>query len=333
MGVAKRLGYIPNPELGRLMFLLRSRQVFQTRATVAVLSVKGNEAEDRRFQGRLAEGMRQRATDLGYNLDFISVDTSKTSAARLTHILLYRGVKGVVLTACGPTTDAGIVFDYARFSVVSTACHARHLAFARVVPHYAQNAEVALVRLKNSGYRRIGWVMPALDEAAYRAAKIMAHQIHDLSVLPTIVGLARPGIVSWLKRYQPDALLISSAEYAEQMADVMGPHWKRELPVFLLDHPGVGRWMGIDRHPDTIGRLAVDTLSRLIESGQRGVPVHGAVTMIEGSWQVGSSAEVRPPPKLASRELREPSSIDAEGAAAFSMVGGGHMCNTAASVA
>ncbi len=44
---------------------------------------------------------------------------------------------------------------------------------------------------------------------------------------------------------------------------------------------------GIDDLPEVIGARAVERLSRIIARGEKGIPEHPSVTMIEGVWHDG----------------------------------------------
>ncbi|MGC4111462.1 MAG: LacI family DNA-binding transcriptional regulator [Nocardioides sp.] len=88
--IAKRIGYTPNPELGRLMFMLRERHRPQIKATLALLALKGRSNTANEFGRGLMRGMRERASALGFALDALEVDPAKMGRARLTQILLAR---------------------------------------------------------------------------------------------------------------------------------------------------------------------------------------------------------------------------------------------------
>jgi DNA-binding LacI/PurR family transcriptional regulator len=305
--IAKRIGYTPNPELGRLMFLLRDRHRPQIKATLAVLSLKGSSAAGGDFGRELLRGMRQRAEGLGFALDSLEVDPVQMGRARVTQILTSRGVRGVILAPLAEAMDCRDLLDWDQFSAVAVTNLARSPNLARVTPHYFQIAELALRRLADAGYRRVAWLTRDASEESGGALSLAAHSLAQRGVgvdfVTLSLGARTEEIAAQLRRLAADAWLVPDAKMADEMVAI-GRTVGVDRAIFALDVPSGGRWSGVIQQPRTIGQLAIEVLARQIQVGERGSASAAAVTMIEGVWTDGPAQSFKHPEPLAPAAVR-----------------------------
>ena len=86
VAVAKRMGYAPDPELGKLMARMRQRIPQEVRSCMAFL-IPGVAEESRIIpltEKKYLEGARQRAGEYGYRLEEFPMDSREIPLARLT---------------------------------------------------------------------------------------------------------------------------------------------------------------------------------------------------------------------------------------------------------
>lgn len=284
--IAKQIGYTPNPELGRLMFMLRERHRPQIKATLALLTLKGRSNVADEFGRDLLRGMRERATALGFALDTIEVDATKMGRVRLTQILLSRGVRGVILAPLGEAVDCRELLDWDKFSAVAATSLVRSPQLARVTPHHFQIAELALRKIAECGHRRIAWVTHDESEESEGAVSLAAHVLAQRGVdlaLHALRGEDRfEELVACLSRRSVDAILVPDAKSADEVAAT--PRVGERRPIFALNCAVAGRWAGVFQNSQTVGQLAIEALARSIQGGERGPSAYAAVTMIEGVW-------------------------------------------------
>lgn len=285
--IAKRLGYTPNPELGRLMFMLRERHRPQIKATLAVLTLKGRAHTANEFGRDLLRGMRGRASALGFALDEIDVDPTKMGRARLTQILLSRGVRGVILAPLVEAVDCRDLLDWAQFSAVATTSLVRSPQLPRVTPHHFQIAELALRKIAEAGHRRVAWLTRDESEECEGAVSLAAHVLAQRGVAIAVLPLRGEGgsedlAASGSWRGQ-DAILVPDAKAADEVAALPRMAGAARA-IFALNSVPDGRWAGVYQNPHTVGQLAVEALARSIQGGERGPSAYAAVTMIEGVW-------------------------------------------------
>jgi DNA-binding LacI/PurR family transcriptional regulator len=307
---AKALGYTPNPELGRLMFLLRGHQAERPHATLALLSIAESPAPADAFRLQLLQGIRERSATLGFDLDSLTVNPATTGARRLTEILRSRGIKGLLLAPTPAGFDHRGLLDWTQFAAVTTSSAVRAAQETRIVPHYLQIAELALTHLARAGYRRIGWVGTEHENEGahflYQAALVMAQQARQIAPLPALASATPAALFAWQQQHRPDALLVSDEPLAARLSAAWSQRPALRRPLVVLNHSGRGPWAGVHQHPLTIGRMAVELLARLLRCGDADLSDRAAITMIEGTWHEAAGATVGaalPQPGEAAPEL------------------------------
>ncbi len=296
---AKKIGYVPHPEIGRLMHLLRSKRLPSYQATLGLLSFSHLvHAASHRYTQDVIAGARQRAAALGYTVDLLSVDYAKLSQARLTTMLKSRGIRGVLIPPLAAIEDCSQLLDWSQFSIMAATYSAQNLIVNRVVPHHQNNIMLAISQLQKLGYRRLGLVLTGSlvrrANFAYQAVLALHQQLGEFATIPAVTlesdrseelaGTIEP----WVREHRPDAIL--TAENAVPvLRRLIGPRFGSEIKVCLLDHPGKGRAAGVDQHPFVIGETAVDFLAGQVQRGEVGFEQHPRVTMVEGTWLPGET--------------------------------------------
>ena len=161
---AKKISYVPHPEIGRLMHLLRAKRMPSYQATLAFLSFSHDAQAAQhlhRYTADVIAGARQRATALGYAVDLLTIDSAKLSQTRLTTMLKSRGIRGVLIPPLSAVEDCSQLLDWTQFSIIAATYSAKNLIVNRVVPHHQNNIMLAISKLQSLGYRRLGLVLTA----------------------------------------------------------------------------------------------------------------------------------------------------------------------------
>jgi len=291
---AKKVGYVPHPEIGRLMHLLRSQRLPSYQATLGFLSFSHDTpAAPHPYTVGVIAGARSRAAALGYAVDLLNIDTTKLSQMRLTTMLKSRGIRGVLLPPLPAIADCSQLVDWRQFSVVAATYSAQNLIVNRVVPHHQNNIMLAISQLQRQGHRRLGLVLTA-DLArranfAYEAAFALHQQMGDMAQIPTLglnplaPALSASAIKPWLRQYHPGYIL--TVENAVPiLRELLGRAFGTTIGICLLDHSGFDPFPGIHQLQGIIGETAVDILAGQVQRGELGFELHPRVTMVEGHW-------------------------------------------------
>jgi LacI family transcriptional regulator len=297
---ARKVGYVPHPEIGRLMHLLRAKRMPSYQATLGFLSFSHDpQAATHPYTIGVIAGAKSRARTLGYAVDSFNVDSAKLSRTRLTTMLKSRGIRGVLIPPLPAIEDCSQLLDWSQFSIVAATYSAQNLIVNRVVPHHQNNIMQALAQLRELGFRRPGLVLTGdlvrRANFAYHATLALHQQLGDFAPIP-VVNLSSDHleqlagtIEPWVQQHRPDVIL--TAENAVQVLRVLlGPRFGSRISVCLLDHSGTDALPGIHQHPKIIGETAVELLAGQVQRGEVGFEEHPRVTMVEGRWISGKTS-------------------------------------------
>ena len=307
MAVAKKMGYAPDPELGKLMARMRQKISAESKSCLAFL-IPGASADGRIIsptEKKYLEGARERAGEYGYRLEEFPMNQREIPVARLTSILWNRGIEGVVfaplqqrLTGDSPR---GIEMDVSKFAAVeiSETVETPDLDRATSDP-YAAMVRI-LEELHRLGYRRPGLVLEeALDlrvGGKWTAAYLRINRGHGEIPPPYLVAAPRQADFDrWFERHRPD-VVISVDRLGLRLLKGRGAKIPDHVGYASLDLDGdlpeFPEVSGIDQNSRLVGAAAVDLVVAAIQRGQKGIPAHPVRTMVEGSWKKGESTGVQ----------------------------------------
>lgn len=304
--VAQSLGYTPNPLVSLLMSRVRRRNAGY-RGTLAYVHTvpKATPKLAGRVHRNFLAGARQRAMDLGYNLDEFFFDDDSNSGRRLARMLDARSIAGLVIEHVpGPLCPGRrLPFDVTPFASASLG-----VPLAAPSLHYVANdqymrAIVAARELLALGYRRLGLVVvDAFDSAmAHRCSAgfwAVQEYIDGVQRVPIcrIQSGDEPTFRRWMEKHRPDAILATHASVNEL---VVRGGWSvpDELGYVHLDWlPEHKRIAGVYGNSEHTGAAAVDLVVSQLHRGESGPPVHAMNYLVAGSWMPGKSIRQVGPP-------------------------------------
>ena len=307
VAVARKMGYVPDPELGKLMARMRQKITSEVRSCLA-FCIPGALEEGRIIsptEKKYLEGARHRAGEYGYRLEEFPMNQRETPVARLTSILWSRGIEGLIFAPLqqrlsGDSTRR-IEMDIEKFSAVeiSETIESPDLDRATSDPYAAMVR--TLEELHRLGYRRPGLVLEeALDlrvGGKWTAAFLrMTRGDADLPA-PYLVAVPRQlDFDRWFERNRPDAV-ISVDRLGLRLLQGRGAKIPEQVGYASLDLDGdlpeFPEASGIDQNSRLVGAAAVDLVVAAIQRGQKGIPSHPLRTMVEGSWRNGKSTRLK----------------------------------------
>lgn len=300
--IAQRLGYRPDPEITKLMHHLRRKVRPQFQSVICGLTNWPTAVKPAYFQALLAGAERQ-ARERGYGFRVMQIPEAVRSGEQLRRVLRSQGVQGVVLLPQSPSRDLGALLDWSEFSVVAASLSVLGPEVNRVAPHHFSNTVRLCRELAALGYRRIGLVIDAEQDARANrgfSAALLSFGRHETkeAVEPLVwAGKLADALEPWFRRERPDALVATSETLVRECARLL----KRKIPGpvgfastnVTSAKSGLGEIAGIDELPDEIGAIAVDLLASMVERRVRGLPVAPASTLLAGRWRAGLSCPAR----------------------------------------
>jgi LacI family transcriptional regulator len=309
--VAREMGYVPDPFLAALAAHRQQRLPAKNHGVLAWINHWADPKRLRQFQEFDAywHGASAAAGRFGYRVDEIRWERD-CSPKRLEKILLARGIDGVLIPPHRDLIDWGD-FDWNKFSVVRFGLSVPSPDSNVITADNYRATVLAISKIHEYGYRRIGLTVNRqfnervggnLLSGLFYAQKLLGLKPALQPLLTflesrTAEELSRQkgALEVWLKRYKPDALLISDIELPGMLRD-LGYRIPQDIAVAgttVLDIPGVDT--GIDQHPEAIGRTAVETLLKQMNLHERGEPRFPSRILVESRWQDGGSLPKKQP--------------------------------------
>jgi DNA-binding LacI/PurR family transcriptional regulator len=290
--IARKLGYRPNPRVASLMAHIRRAHTRAAGERLAFVWVHTTRAEATRepFLRRVFLGARQRAAQMGFDLEEFWTSEPGMNDRRLQQIIRARGIVGVVLSPV-TTDEASLALDW-NWSDFSAAVignvswtpelhHAGH--------HHYLGMRTALQEVARLGCRRPAALIDAdTNERAKRAWEASFLAAHPLpSRARSFLALTAPGerrsVTSWLKDISADALIVSSTALLAERAPALLR--KPPLPLVTLhwsdETSGIG---GIDPGYDRVAAHAVDLVVTQLNSNETGAPDLPRMMLFPGRW-------------------------------------------------
>lgn len=299
---ATKLGWRANPLAAAFMAHLRAtrRPRYQASLAFAVTGPAGPRVEDLPpHQRENFLGARRRAEELGYVLEPVWIHEPGMNAARLGRILKSRGVPGLVFPSLLGPADVLDRFDWSPFAAVALGHALPSLPLHRAAFHYGRGVPLALRRLRELGYRRIGVAVSTAYDAKvshgwlpalyYEQSRDWARDGLRAFVFSDSTPAERRHLSDWIEHTRPDVIL---GEYlAWHALRDLGRRIPQDVAFasfdWSLDHPGIA---GIHQGHETIGEMAVDLLAAQLLHNERGLPAIPKLLLIDGRWRDGESA-------------------------------------------
>ncbi len=303
---ALRMGYRPNPVAAELSRHKRNSTVAPTHTALAWINAWQPAAKLRSFKqfDFYWQGAEEAAAKLGYRLEEFRMDGNVTSE-RLHQILEARGIRGILLPPQFPHPDwKG--FPWEKYSIVRFGRSLRTPHAHVVSSDHVTNAMLAFARMRELGYKRIGfitneealaWKAGHLSEAGFLMAQRMV-PVRERMPICVIGELSNSGrarrVAEWVGKNSIEAILTDAAQCPAILANA-GLRAPADLGLACVNIQDISIAAGINQNPAEIGRVALLMLHSLITDHARGVPGIFRQLLVEGSWVDGDSLPDRNP--------------------------------------
>jgi DNA-binding LacI/PurR family transcriptional regulator len=291
---AERMGYRPNAMATSLAHHRHQSRIVPADCGFAWLNAWPRPEELREHEQFDAywKGASRAADKFGFRLDEFVVHGEMT----LSRILRARNIGGILIPPHAGLDVPWHGFNWDHFSVVRFGHSGRELPpFHAVTADQAGNAYMAFMKMKERGYKRIGFA--GVSEKEWRGLAGFAQAQFDVPLkqrLPPLLhhfGEGRENLekpLRWIKKHRPDAILIEHGQFFDQLKP-LGFEWPRDFGLATTVLPDVPLDSGIDQNPEEIGRAAVLMLLSQIRDNSRGVPRISRQVLISGTWMAGKS--------------------------------------------
>ena len=296
---AKELGFQVNPLSSTIFSEVRRGRHDGLQGVIAAIDLQeNNHWPHGPFPAELVKGARQRARQMGFEVETFVAGGADMSLRRLDGVLRTRGIHGVLILpswfqpdvrALDWTRLAGIYTDYV------TSQPALHVV---CLDHYA-SMYTLLRRLHGRGYRRPGYILEKQrsariqhrQRAAFHAFTEVNRDVERVEVAVTPEAPRREEFIRWFRAEKPDVVITHAAAVQDWIDEEVGGE---ETGFVLLNRVDCVRPCAcLDQQPHVLGARALEMVAGQVLCGVYGPPERATRTQLEARWIEGPS--VRPP--------------------------------------
>lgn len=296
--IAGELGFRPDPMLS-LFNLRRSRlappRPAGTIAFVSDLPTPAAFARSDRHES-LFSSAREEARRLNFTLELFLLGPAQLSPARLSQVLLARGITGILLGALSPSLRS-LNIDWSRFCVVGIESAHVEPRVDNVSTNYCQAARLAVRRLVEHGRRNVGFVV-AQDLGAEIDGQLRAGYLVESREIGTAARVAPfwrmateeadgESLQQWIRTNALDAVVGVGIRISSLVAGI-DPELARGVTWasidILRDQTETSYSCAPALHRQ-LGRYAVGMLATRIQVNLRGIPPNPGITLFPVEWR------------------------------------------------
>jgi LacI family transcriptional regulator len=301
---ARKVGYRPNPQIARLMHIVRGAKQQHLRAVIGVVrdDIPEDELHDSAYQYVSNKDIRRRAEQHGYAIEEFFLGRNGLTPARLNGILRARGIEGLIISPQS-SRAIGSLLDFTPFAAATFGYGLPSPALHRASTNMTQGILQAVQRLEERGYTRIGlavtrWIDARADHTYSGAMLHYQQQLPPRQRVPPLFFPDNPAqganvFVAWMRKYKPDALISLDAYVPEWLTRRL----KFDIPadIGLVVHDWTERmtgFAGIHHRRPHVAAAAVDLVATQLMHNEHGVPEVPRQILIPPAWIDGPS--IRP---------------------------------------
>jgi DNA-binding LacI/PurR family transcriptional regulator len=298
---AERMGYRMNPMAAALAQWRKNSATYKIQASLAWLNLWPDPKKLRvpKEFNHYWLGARAAAEKLGYHLEEFIVN-EQLPLSRLEKILTARGITGILIPP-HPFSPNWKDFPWENFSAIryGRSCVTPNVHV--VTSDHVANVMLALQKIREKGYRRVGFVTGGWTtrRGGWLKAGALLHEsnLEKQDRVPHLVFKEKPtnlrkscmsDLSAWMKKYKPEAIF-TDVEYARSMLDDLGYRVPEDVGLAVCSILDGNADAGIFQNPTEIGRVGVLILISLINSHDRGIPPIPHEILITGNWVDGKT--------------------------------------------
>lgn len=302
MELATKHGYVPDPLVSTLMNRLRTNRSMRAVEKLAYLTWWNEPEEWRKSPNEcnFYEGARNRAAQLGYELEHIWAREPKMTFSRLSKILYTRAIRGLIIAPL-LRPRGHVSLDWQHFSSAAISFTLVRPDVHRVTHGHYGGMLLMMRKLRHLGYKRIGLAnfIDQLERVnnAWLAGYLVCQEgmAPRYRIPPLLMREWNPKeFAEWLEKNKPDVVIGNTTE---PLVYLRGAGYRvpedigyATLDRVLEDHP----WAGIDQQAQIVGAAAVDLVSAQLQHNEFGLPEHAKTIHLDGVWRDGPTIIQRP---------------------------------------
>ena len=294
---ADELGYTYNPEISRMMSLMRSGHRDRYHENLALLWFGDPQSVEKNpFLKRTYEGALMRAEMLGYKLESFHFDAYELKAKRVAQAIASRGIRGIILFPLLQKKElvlSKLKMDWEEFAWVAFGNTHTNQEFHRVGHHHFFGLEMAMRELRSRGFTKpLLYISTQLDATVHHAYSASFIANHPLGARKALEFLAAKDetwetLVEMIRSSGADSLIANHSPGLFEYVQNACAHGAQE-PACISLHCLPGESItGVDQCNNILGQYAVDMLVAQLHRKETGLPQNPKLMLHKGSWHEG----------------------------------------------
>ncbi|MCH6255621.1 LacI family transcriptional regulator [Puniceicoccaceae bacterium K14] len=295
--LAIEMGYRPDPALTALNNYRERVKSAPTSHSIGLIINLASEAhlKESHVHEQLIRHSRERAKELGYNLDIFWYGRDYHRSKGLDNVLKTRAIPGLILSAFS-YINTDIQLDWDAYSTVKINLLPVGLEVDAILSNQLFAVRLAMRKLRERGIKRIGLAIAEHDEIHTRnlftgGFYIGQRTYHATERIPPLVFKPKPmpllseQVKDYCIEHKLDALMSNWNILdicAWQATEALG----RDCRFVTLDLNDSSRpYGGVNQNHDQVARTAVDQVVGKINTFQKGTSDSHNMTLVDPSWE------------------------------------------------
>lgn len=298
---AKRLHYLPDPHLMRMMKVVRGKKEKRLRAVIAIIreQVPQDGLLSSTYQYVPVEDIRRRAHGHGYEVEEFFLGKDGLTPGKLQHVLHARGIEGVIVSPQSMQLPCSKL-DYSPFAAVTFGYAMSTPALHMCAGNMTLGIHLAADQLTARGYQRIGvavtrWIV---NRSQFGYSGGLFHWQQNLPAEDRVPLLLFPDndiskgfdtFAAWMHEHRPDALVTFDTHVPEWLQR-LGLRIPEDIGFVVHDWtPRMPTFAGIYQQREHLAAAAVDLIVTQLSQHEHGMPDVPRQIMIPPKWIEGPS--------------------------------------------
>jgi LacI family transcriptional regulator len=294
--LAAKLGYKPDLRISSLMATIRRSRPLTSRETLAFIWVNTPKRTDKlpvhlQYYVRIIlQGARQRADQLGCDLEEFWIDDKEMRPQRLNQILRARGISGIIISPAASDKAVTIEWDWSSFAcaiIGNTDCFP---ALHRAAHYHYRSVWLTLGRLREEGCVRPAAILSSSVQDRIHSMQLAAFLTNhpNQALAAQSARLSQPEdfgkLERWLGKLAPDALILGW-QIDHRTAALLRSFVPTARRLVTLEWQPHGTLPGIDPCNDAIAANAVDLVIAQLHRNEYDLPARPITLLLDGQWR------------------------------------------------
>lgn len=300
--IAKELDYKKNPFVSALMANIRHNKPTNIRSSIAFIQSEDQPYLSGANKTRLLGGIFDSAANNGFDVEVFSLNKDGMTPLRLIKILQARGYRGLILEPF--LSPSGFLdLDLSTFAGISIANPLTQPGFNNVEPDYLTGLLVAVEKIRETGYKRIGFVSEKVEDSNSRNRRISAFVISKLKLdkhnrIPILWEISNADKMKrkldlWIQNHKPEVVLTSAKSIPDCLSE-LGYKIPEDLGFANLElSDDIGLHAGTHSNWYEIGTIAASKVVESIITNNFGPLSNPNTTLVSPVWADGNSLHQR----------------------------------------